>query len=151
MSNHGLTRNQVNEPVCICGYRPEILDELAPVGKQWKARTIVLDHAWALNDAESESEWEAAIDSLVAPKPAPATPRRSPADPFIIRDAEYPRAGVRQTEDGRWMLCLWDGEQVLHVFDEPVFDDRQTAFDYGWLTIGACRDSGTNLNGMEAA
>lgn len=151
MSNHGLTRNPDNEPVCLCGYRPGILDEAAPVGKQWKARTAVLDHAKALNDAESANEWEAALDALGQPVPAPPTPLRSPDDPFIVHDARYPRAGVRQTEDGRWKLSCWDGDQIVHVIDEPVFDDRVTAFDYGWLTIGACRQSGTNLNGWAAA
>lgn len=151
MSNHDLTRNPENEPVCLCGYRPEILNEAAPVGKQWKARTAVLNHAKARNDAESVNEWEAALDALAQPKPTTPTPLRSPTDPFILSDPRYPRAGVRQTEDGRWRLSCWDGDRIVHVIDEPVFDDRVTAFDYGWLTIGACRQSGTNLNGLEAA
>lgn len=131
MSNHGLTRNPDNEPVCLCGYRPEILDDPAPVGKQWKAQTAVLNHAEARNAHE--------------------TPLRSPDAQFLIPDAKYPRAGVRQTGDGRWLLSCWDGDQIVHVIDEPIFNDRVTAFDYGWLTIGACRQSGTNLNGLEAA
>lgn len=146
MSNHGLKRNPDNEPVCLCGYRPAILDDPAPVGKQWKAQTAVLDHAKALDEYEAE----AAIDSLIAPRPPARAPLRSPADPFIVPDARYPRAGVRKTDDGRWKLSCWDGDQIVHVIDEPIFDDRVTAFDYGWLTIGACRESGTNLNGWAA-
>lgn len=78
----------------------------------------------------------------------PETPRRTPVSPFPAKaDVKYPRAGVRQTTDGRWMLSLWDGDRIVHVIDDPVFDDRKTAFDYGWLTIGACRQSGADLNG----
>jgi hypothetical protein len=148
MSNHGFTRNPDNEPVCLCGYRPAILDEPAPVGKQWKARTAVLDHAKALNDAAAANEWEAALDALAQPVAATPTPLRSPDAPFrASTDPKYPRAGVRRMPSGKWLLSMWDGDQVLHVFDDPEFDDRKTAFDYGWLTIGACRQSGTNLNG----
>jgi hypothetical protein len=137
MSNHFLKRNHDNEPICACGYRPDILNTGAPVGKQWKARTAVLDHVQALH----------ACDDCTPDLP---TPLRSPTDPFVIADAKYPRAGVRQTEDGRWLLSCWDGDQIVHVIEEPIFDDRVTAFDYAWLTIGACRDSGTNLNGWAA-
>lgn len=145
MSNHGLTRNSENEPVCICGFRPPVLDEPIRWGSTRKAQTAVLDHAEALK------EYDDAIDKYLATRPLPApTPLRSPNDPFVVMDARYPRAGVRQTEDGRWKLSCWDGDQIVHVIDEPVFDDRVTAFDYGWLTIGACRQSGTNLNGLAA-
>lgn len=83
------------------------------------------------------------------PQPKTESPRRTPVSPFlcVADDVKYPRAGVRQTDDGRWMLSLWDGDRIVHVIDEPVFDDRKAAFDYGWLTIGACRDSGADLNG----
>ena len=153
MSNHGLTRNSGNEPVCRCGYRPSVLDEPIRWGSTRKAQTAVLDHAEAHNEAEAE--WEAALDRLAQPNPTPA-PLRSPDDPFHNPGAEYPgvkypRAGVRQTEDGRWRLTCWDGDQIVHVIDEPDFDDRVTAFDYGFLTIGACRQSGTNLNGWAVA
>jgi hypothetical protein len=151
MSSHGLTRNQDNEPACLCGYRPSILDEAAPVGKQWKARTAVLEHAEALNDAESANEWEAALDALAAPVPA-ATPQRSPEDPFPANhEQRYPRAGIRRTEDGQWLLTFWDGMGIQHHIDEPEFKNREDAFDYGWMTIGACRQSGTNLNGWAVA
>lgn len=151
MSSHFLARTYNNDPVCSCGYRPAILDDFRPWSeKQIKAKTDVLDHAKAMNDAESANEWEAALDRLAQPAATPA-PRRSPDDPFIVPDAHYPRAGVRRTEDGRWKLSCWDGDQIVHVIDEPIFDDRVTAFDYGWLTIGACRQAGTNLNGWEAA
>ena len=129
MSSHGLTRNEANEPVCLCGYRPEILDELAPVGRLWKAKKVVLDHADALNEG-------AAPD---------------PSDPFLVDHAKYPRAGVRRTQDGQWLLTLWDGMGIQHHIDEPEFKDRKDAFDYAWMTIGACREAGTNLNGWAAA
>jgi hypothetical protein len=129
MSNHALTRNQDNEPVCFCGFRPEILDELAPVGKQWKAKKVVLDHAEALNQLETPD----------------------PSDPFLVDNAVYPRAGIRRTDDGQWLLTLWDGMGIQHHIDEPEFKNRTDAFDYGWMTIGACRQSGTNLNGWAAA
>ena len=156
MSNHGLTRNPENEPVCACGFRPEILDEPAPVGKQWKARTAVLDHAKARNEDEAAFKGERIYthEEIRAFGEVQFNDRhrRSPDAPFTANpEAKYPRAGVRQTEDGRWLLSCWDGDQIVHVIDEPVFDDRVTAFDYGWLTIGACRQSGTNLNGMAAA
>jgi hypothetical protein len=128
MTNHGLIRNAENEPVCRCGYRPEILDQFAPIGKEWKAKRVVLDHAQALNEHD-------ALD---------------PSDPFLVDNAVYPRAGVRQTPAGTWLLTLWDGMGIMHPIEEPEFKDRVTAFDYGWLTIGACRESGTNLNGWAA-
>lgn len=136
MINHFLTRNPDNEPVGSCGYAPEVLDDYRPWagGRLWKAKTAVLDHVTA-----------------AAPLFALAFQRHSPDAPFAVQDAKYPRAGVRRTEDGRWLLSCWDRDEILHVIDEPVFDDRVTAFDYGWLTIGACRQSGTRLNGMEEA
>lgn len=83
------------------------------------------------------------------PQPKSESPKRTPVSPFAHKaEVEYPRAGIRQTDDGRWMLCLWDGDRVVHVIDEPVFDQRMNAFDYGWLTIGACRESGADLNGF---
>lgn len=161
MSNHGLTRNTDKEAVCLCGYRPEILDDFRPLTeRQLKAKTTVLEHVQARNH-ETEvvrftkealgitlTPWQENILNAIVPA---QTPLRSPNDPFLVTDARYPRAGVRRTEDGRWLLSCWDGEQIVHVIDQPIFDDRVTAFDYGWLTIGACRESGTNLNGMEAA
>ena len=129
MSKHFLTENPDNEHVCGCGYRPAVLDDLAPVGKQWMARQVVLDHVRALSDS-----------------PAPA-----PSDPFLVDDASFPRAGVRRTETGKWLLTLWDGMGVQHHISEPEFANRTDAFDYGWMTIGACRQSGTRLNGWAAA
>lgn len=141
MSNHFLKRNADNEPVCACGFRPEILDDAAPVGKLWKAKTAVLNHAGAMNGYADQA-------------PATAQPRRSPADPFRAgEDVEYPRAGVRQLSDGRWLLTFWDGDRIVDITDpeDRVHPDRYTAFAQGWLTVGACRQSGTNLNGMESA
>ena len=131
MSNHGLTRNPDNEPVCLCGLRPGILDSPAPIGKEWKAKKVILDHAEALNTTP--------------------TPLRSPDAPFQIGDAVYPRAGVRRTPAGKWLLTLWDGPGIMHHFDEPEFSSREDAVEYGWTTIGACRQAGTNLNGWAAA
>jgi hypothetical protein len=138
MPRHALTRDEQNLPVCSCGFRPGILDQrglasVAIVGLQWKAKTDVLNH----------------VDEVA--KLEGPTAERSPEAPFRGRHAmKYPRAGVRQTEDGRWLLTLWDGDTIVHVIDE---DDRThadlcTAFSQGWLTIGACRKAGTNLNGV---
>jgi hypothetical protein len=159
MPKHDLTRSPDNESVCICGYRPEILDDWRPwADRQLKAKTAVLDHAKALN----------AVDELVRTAPMPAaisyaedvlgiflTPwqkellKRSPDAPFTLRHARYPRAGVRQTQDGRWKLVGWDRDDVAHVIvDEPYFDDREEAFEVGRIIIGAHRQSGTDLNGL---
>ena len=139
MTNHILIRDRQHNPICACGHRPAILDHTGPaiVGVQWKAKTDVLNHIDAANKAEATT---------------PA--RRSPDAPFRGRHAAtYPRAGVRQTEDGRWLLTLWDGDQIVHVTDEEdrIHDDRYTAVSAGWLTVGACRRSGTNLNGWPQA
>lgn len=137
MTNHILIRDRKNFPICACGYRPEILNQASPVGVQWKAKADVLNHIDDMNKLN-----------------APETPKRSPEAPFRGRhEAKYPRAGVRQTEDGRWLLTLWDGDEIVHVIDEDdrTHSDRYTAFSQGWLTIGACRLSGTNLNGMANA
>ena len=133
MSNHGLTRNPDNEPVCLCGLRHGILDDIRYPWheRQCKAKKVILDHAEALNTTP--------------------TPLRSPDAPFQIGDAVYPRAGVRRTPAGKWLLTLWDGPGIMHHIDEPEFDARTEAFDYGWVTVGACRQSGTNLNGWAAA
>lgn len=129
MSNHGLSRNSDNDPVCLCGYKPvEDLYLSWPI-RQLRAKTTILDHAKELNE----------------------TPLRSPDDPFVVADAKYPRAGVRPMRDGRWLLTLWDEGDVLHPIPDPDFDDLTEAFEYGWMTIGACRQSGTSLNGMAAA
>lgn len=163
MPNHDLRRNPDNEAVCVCGYRPAVLDDYRGcAGRQWKAKTDVLDHAKALND------YEATVDALAKPVPMAAAVRfaedvlqfklspwqmevlqRSPDAPFALRDARYPRAGVRQTQDGRWKLMGWDGADVAHVIvDEPCFDDREEAFEVGRIIIGAHRQSGTDLNGL---
>lgn len=138
MTNHELTRTIGNSPVCTCGYRSSILNQTSPVGMQWKAKADVLDHI----------EAERLLELAALHTPA----RRSPEAPFRTHeDAKYPRAGVRQTPSGEWLLSCWDADRVVHVIDEPVFKDRVTAFDYGYLTIGACRQSGTNLNGWANA
>jgi hypothetical protein len=139
MPNHILIRDRRNNPICACGYRPAILDHAGPaiVGVQWKAKTEVLDHVDAANKAKGTSPV-----------------RRSPDAPFRGRHAaRYPRAGVRQTEDGRWLLTLWDHDENTNVIDleDRIHDDRNTAFEQGWLTVGACWESGTNLNGWPAA
>jgi hypothetical protein len=142
MSDHFFKRNPDNEPVCSCGFRPEILDDAEPVGKLWKAKTAVLNHAAEMNGYADQT-------------PAPAPFRTSSAAaPFRTgEDVKYPRAGVRQLSDGRWLLTFWDGDRVVDVTDpeDRIHPDRYTAFAQGWLTVGACRQSGTNLNGMESA
>lgn len=135
MTNHILIRDRRHNPICACGYRPAILDQEGPavVGVQWKAKTDVLNHVDSMNKAEGS-----------------APVRRSPDAPFSGRQAvRYPRAGVRQTEDGRWIVTLRDGDGIVHVIDEEdrIHDDWYTAFTQGWLTVGACVLSGTNLNG----
>lgn len=137
MTNHVLIRDRQNNPICACGYRPSVLDAPAPVGKLWRAKAAVLDHVDEANKLEGN-----------------APVRRSPDAPFAGRHSvKYPRAGVRQTEDGRWLLTLWDGDRIVHVIDQEdrTHDDRYTAFSQGWLTVGACREAGTNLNGMATA
>lgn len=132
MTNHELARDDVSLPICSCGYRPEVLDAGKPIGRAWKAKAAVLNH---IDDAR----WT-------------KTPRRSPDAPFKVSDQlEYPRAGVRRTPEGKWLLTCWDADQTLHPIPEPEFNDRVAAFDYGYLTIGACRQSGTNLNGWAKA
>lgn len=149
MSNHFLKRNPDNEPVCCCGFRPEILDGPAPVGKLWKAKAAVLDHVKALNGFLTDCEAAVHSSAEYIAYAQPATPR-SPEAPFrSVNDVRYPRAGVRQTEDGRWLLTFWDGDEIVHVIDKDdrTHSDRYTAFTHGWLTVGDCRQSGTNLNG----
>ena len=137
---HILIRDRQQNSMCACGYRPAILDQDGPavVGIKWKAKTDVLNH----------------IDTKEKAAQGTAPARRSPEAPFTGRHAaRYPRAGVRQTPDGRWLLTLWDGDGISHVIDEEdrTHDDRHTAFAQGWLTVGACRQSGTNLNGWPQA
>ncbi|WNM72267.1 hypothetical protein SEA_GUSANITA_47 [Arthrobacter phage Gusanita] len=116
---HGLTRNSENEPVCICGFRPEILDTDAPIGRLWKAKGIVLDHAASLNCSGAPG-------------------------------GRFPRASVRPTGGGKWHLTLWDAPDVQHELPgDSEFADLRSAFEYGWLRIGACRVSGTTLSGRE--
>jgi hypothetical protein len=161
MSKHFLKRNPDNEAVCACGFRPDILDDPSPVGKQWKAKTAVLDHVKAFDGAGTEP-WTAErsltehlerVHAIRGPAPVAPTLQRSPEAPFSASDGvKYPRAGVRRTADGRWLLTLWDGDQIVHVIDQEdrTHNDPYTAFSQGWLTVGACRQSGTNLNGFDA-
>ncbi|MBT2594753.1 hypothetical protein [Arthrobacter sp. ISL-72] len=135
MTDHKLTRNQDNFPVCTCGYISPVITPDQPIGLMWKAKADVLNH---ITDVRNGL--------------APETTR--PDAPFVGSkgvEMKYPRAGVRQTAAGTWLLTCWDSATVFHPLPEPEFNDRKTAFDYGYLTIGACRDSGTNLNGIEAA
>lgn len=137
---HVLIRDRQDNPMCGCGYRPVILDQDGPavVGIKWKAKTDVLNHI----DAEEKA----------AQGTAPV--RRSPQAPFTGRHAvQHPRAGVRQTEDGRWLVTLWDGGRMVPVIDQEdrTHDDPYTAFAQGWMTVGACRQSGTDLDGWPQA
>lgn len=133
MTNHDLVRDSDNNPVCACGYAPEILQQDSPVGIQWKAKTDVLNHI------EQEQKTD---------------PRRSPEAPFLANtELKYPRAGVRQTVSGKWLITLWDRDRIVPVIEERdrVNSDRYTAFTQSWLTVGACRQSGTDLDGMASA
>jgi len=159
MPDHDLRRNPDNEPVCVCGYRPAVLDDgFRPWVGRVKAQTAVLDHAKAMNEDEARK----ALIGL--PMSVDAATRfaegvlgvwqkkllqRSPDAPFVVPDARYPRAGVRQMADGRWKLMGWDREDVAHrITDAPWFDDRAEACEVGRIIIGAHRQSGTDLNGL---
>ncbi|WP_179017448.1 hypothetical protein [Paenarthrobacter nitroguajacolicus] len=124
--SHFLKRNADNEPVCGCGFRPEILDDPAPVGIQWKAKRDVLDH----------------VDAMSGFRPS------APFD--VAPDCRYPRAGVRPGASGRWKLTLWDERGVMHALpsEHQWHDTAREAFDYGQLIIHNHRKAGTRLNGM---
>lgn len=123
-TKHFLKRNADNEPVCSCSFRPEILNDPAPVGIMWKARRDVLDHVDAMSGLR-------------------------PSAPFKGHpDRRFPRAGVRPGASGRWKLTLWDEEGVMHPQPDPWFDTAQEAFDHGHLVIGTHWKAGTRLNGM---
>jgi hypothetical protein len=137
MNNHGLARNAENETICLCGYRPEIWDKPAPVGKQWKAKAMVLAHVAALTEQNT-------VTSL-----------RSPQDPFhTSHERRYPRAGVRQGDAGKWIITLWDEEGVVHVWenqDNAEHHNRLDAFDFAQWFIKCHRDAGVRLNGRDVA
>lgn len=166
LPNHDLRRNSHNEPVCACGFRPEILDQWCSTA-DWKvkAKTAVLDHAKALN------AFDASVDELVQAPPIPAaisyaedvlgmslTPwqkellQRLPESPFVVTErTRYPRAGVRLAEPGKWKLTLWDEPDVIHAWADEAdafHSDRYTACATGELIIGVHRQSGTDLNGL---
>lgn len=157
MTNHDLRRNADNEPVCVCGYRPEILDDPAPVGKQWKARTAVLEHAKALNEdaARRSSDVVRFAEDLLGHELLPWQARilqRGPEVPFVVTErTRFPRAGVRPLSTGEWRLTLWDEPDVVHAWEDEtaaVHPDRYTACVFGEMIIGAHRQAGTRLNGM---
>ncbi|QSZ53297.1 hypothetical protein RI444_15320 [Paenarthrobacter sp. AT5] len=121
---HFLKRNPDNEAVCACGFRPDILDDPAPVGVRWKAKRDVLDH----------------VEKVLGLRPAA---------PFESnQEQRFPRAGVRPGANGRWRLTLWDEEGVMHPQPDPWFDTAQEAFDQGHLIIGTHWKAGSRLNGM---
>lgn len=132
MPNHALVRNDTNEAVCACGFRPTVLDAAAPVGRNWKAQNEVWNHIDALAKATK-------VDA----------PFRGHVDAF-----PYPRAGIRRGVDGRWVITLWDRAGVVHAWESDGMDKHDTrlaAFEFAHLFIGAHRRSGTRLNGMPAA
>lgn len=155
MPEHFLKRNTENEPICACGYRPETLDDDRPwINGQLKAKTAVLDHVQAMGNKRATGDemirfTEDVIGVELQPWQKAILMR--PADaPFRVKEqTKFPRAGVRQTIDGKWLLTCWDGDTIVHVMDEPNFTDRVEAFDYAHMTIGACRVMRTNLNGLE--
>ncbi|MFM9430036.1 hypothetical protein [Arthrobacter sp. MP_2.3] len=159
MTDHGLRRNPDNEPVCTCGFRPDILETDAPVGKLWKAKAAVLDHVNALTDETNTSQHPVTrfAEEVLGLELTPwqrtvldQSMKRSPEAPFQTkREVRYPRAGVRKTADGKWLLTLWDGDTIVHAIDEDdrTNNDWYTAVTQGWMTVGACQQAGTNLNG----
>jgi hypothetical protein len=159
MSDHDLRRSADNEPVCACGYRPEILDDWRPwSNRQTKARTAVLDHAQELNRKEATSKpadivrfAEAALGVEVLPWQVRML-QRAFESPFVVTEStRYPRAGVRRLPTGEWKLTLWDEPDVVHACaNESVslHPDRYSACLIGETIIGAHRQSGTRLNGM---
>lgn len=138
MSNHGLTRNPENETICLCGYRPDIWDQPAPVGKQWKAKSMILAHAAALT-----------------PQTNILTAMRSPWDPFPANHVRrFPRAGVRRTGDGKWIVTLWDDQGVMHAWENPgnaEHHNRIDAFEFAHWFIKVHHDLGVSLSGMAHA
>jgi hypothetical protein len=139
VTDHFLKRSPDLEPVCVCGYRPEILDTPAALAPMAKAKTAVLNHVDALSETPTD---------LWKQGPVPC----SPDAPFRRHEEQkYPRAGVRRTPSGVWKLTLWDEPDVVHAWDDPadgVHPDRYTACATGQLIIGAHRQSDTRLNGM---
>lgn len=125
MTKHSLTRNEADEPVCECGFRPAVLDTGSPVGVSWKAKSDVLTHINVL--------------TLRATQPFEARHER-----------KYPRAGVRLAPSGKWMVTLWEAPDVLHGHEQPFHDTRAEAIDYSGLVIGAHHKTGTTLNGRAA-
>ncbi len=122
-SKHALVRNEANEPVCKCGYRPDVLDTGQPIGVLWKAKADILNHAANRNAARSRM-------------------------PFTANhELKYPRAGVRQDNHGKWVLTFWDSPEIQHIEGDPIHNSRLDAFDLGHMVIGAHRQAGTNLNG----
>ncbi|MGO4143691.1 hypothetical protein AB4Y77_01285 [Paenarthrobacter sp. YAF11_1] len=124
--SHFLKRNADNEAVCACGFRPEILDDPAPVGLQWKAKRDVLDHVDAMEGYRPSAPFEG------------------------NQDRRFPRAGVRPGASGRWKLTLWDEPDVTHPIskENQWHDTAREAFDFGQLIISTHWKAGTRLNGM---
>src|SRR5690349_20989534 len=57
MNNHELGKNGDNEPVCRCGYRPDVLDDFRTwSGRRSKATTLVLEHVEQLNRTEAAAK-----------------------------------------------------------------------------------------------
>ncbi len=135
MPKHLLVRNKHGEPVCACGFRPEILGAAGekPVGAQWKAKADVLNHVDTARD-------------LPERKP-------NPSDPFDVgAERVYPRAGVRRRPDGSWLLTLWDGPDIAHELHEGSAEHttRYNAFCTGQMIIDSHWRAGTRLNGLAA-
>lgn len=159
MTEHDLRRDPNNEPICVCGYRPEILDDWrATSDRQYKARTAVLDHAKALNEATDAVSAdnvvrfvEEVLGQELLPWQARMLQRLSDA-PFVVTDeTRFPRAGVRALPSGRWKLTLWDEPDIVHAWEDEemaVHPTMYTAIATGEMIIGAHRQSGTRLNGM---
>jgi hypothetical protein len=160
---HELRRNADNEPVCACGYRPDVLDDwrsTAVITRVLKARDMVLDHARAANEATEAIAAdnvvrfvEEVLGQELQPWQARMLQRVSDA-PFVVTDeTRFPRAGVRPLASGEWKLTLWDEPDVVHAWTDEacaIHPTMYTAIVTGEMIIGAHRQSGTRLNGMSA-
>lgn len=127
MTKHALTRNEANEPVCECGFRPAVLDTGSPVGVSWKAKSDILAHVTAKTSLRARQ-------------------------PFETRhERKYPRAGVRLSLSGQWLVTLWDSPDVMRGHMNTSHDTRAEAIEHGRLIIGTHRQSSTNLLGYARA
>lgn len=81
---------------------------------------------------------------LMAAMPAPLRNAHSAfpikAKTFLANDLEYPRAGVRQQVDGKWLLQIWYSPNAVRI-DRPakIFGTRAAAVNDGRREVHALR------------